>query len=83
MISLNYFDNWISIIRFMFITYSNYGYRTFELWISLILNKMIHNCGCPLINMDITYPNNGFSFTPHWESFTPTFGLGTPVFKVL
>ena len=23
---------------------------------------------------------SGFSFTPYLESFTPTFGLGTPVF---
>ena len=24
--------------------------------------------------------NSGFSLTPYLESFTPTFGLGTPVF---
>ena len=25
--------------------------------------------------------NSGFSLTPYLESFTPTFGLGTPVFQ--
>ena len=28
----------------------------------------------------MTMVNTGFSLTPYLESFTPTFGLGTPVF---
>ena len=32
------------------------------------------------LNQTVSLEASGFSLTPYLESFTPTFGLGTPVF---
>ena len=42
--------------------------------------SLIYERGITLSQTNLAYPNSGFSFTPYLESFTPTFGLGTPVF---